>query len=74
MTIEKMIEAAMLEIKENLERFCQEPAEATLSTESAEEVGKGIQEALAAAGKAAFRTFLEAKEEPCDIIVVDGET
>ncbi len=74
MTIEKMIEAAMLEIKENLERFCQEPAEATLSAESAEEVGKGIQEALAAAGKAAFRTFLEAKEEPCDIVLVGGET
>ena len=74
MLTEMMVEAMMREIKENLERLCQEPAEAALSAGSAEEVGKGIHEALAAAGKAAFRTFLEAKEEPCDIVVSEGET
>lgn len=74
MVSEKMVEAAMLEIKEYFERLCREPAEAALSADSAGEVGRGIHEALAAAGKAAFRTFLESKEEPCDIVVVEGET
>lgn len=74
MLTEKMVEAAMLEIKENLERLCQEPAEAALSPDSAQEVGRGIHAALAAGGKAAFRTFLQAKEEPRDIVVSDGET
>ena len=74
MLTEMMVEAAMVEFKENFERLCREPAEAALSPDSAEEVGRGIHQALAAAGKAAFRTFLEAKEEPCDSVAAEGET
>jgi len=74
MVTDKMIEAAMVEIKQNLRRFCQEHAEKPLTAWSAEEVTRGIQHALAATGKAAYRVFLEAKEEHQDIVVVDGET
>ena len=74
MVVEQMIEAAISEIKQNLLLWCREHAEAPLAPQTAEEVTKGIQQALAAVGKAAFKTFLEAKEEPKDIIVVDGET
>jgi hypothetical protein len=74
MVVEKMIEAAMIEIKKNLKHFCQESAEEPLTLESAEAVGKGIQESVAAAGRAAFTTYLMANEEHKDIIVIDGET
>ncbi len=74
MVIDQMIEAAMIEIKENLERFCRGSAEEALSLESAKKIGKGIQESVAAAGRAALTTYLMANEEHKDIIVVDGET
>ena len=53
---------------------CREHAEAPLTPDTAEVITKGIQQSLAAAGKAAFKMFLEAKEEPKGIIVVNGET
>lgn len=74
MVVEKMIDAAMNEIKQNLLLSCREHAEAPLTPQTAEQITKGIQQGLEAGGKAAFRTFLEAKEEPKDIIVADGET
>ena len=74
MIVEEMIEAAMIEIKKNLEHFCQESAEEPLTLESAEAVGKGIQESVAAAGRAAFTTYLMANEEHKDIIIIDDET
>ena len=64
MVVAKMIEAAMNEIKQNLLLSCREHAEAPLTPQTAERVTRGIQQALAAVGKAAFKTFLEAKEEP----------
>jgi len=39
----------------------------------AEGVARGIREALMAAGRAAYKTYLESKEETRDIVVVDGE-
>lgn len=74
MVVETMIEAAMLEIKEKLEHLCSDCAQGPLSGAGAAEVGRGIQQSLAAAGRAAFTAYLEAKEEPQDIIVVAGET
>lgn len=73
MVVELMIEAVMSEIKENLERFT-EVAEKPLTADTASDVCQGIQQALAAAGQAAFATYLQANEEPRDIILVDGET
>lgn len=74
MVVEAMIEAMISEIKENLARLCGGPAERPLSAVNAAAISQGIQQALSAAGRAAFVSYLEAKEEGLDIIVVDGET
>lgn len=73
MTTNMMVDAAVDEIKKNLVLFCQEHAEGPLTGASAEAVALGIQKALAGAGKAAFRTFLEAKDDQPDIVVFGGE-
>ncbi len=73
MVVEAMIEAATKEFKQSLLLSCGEAAEGALSPQTAERVSKGIQQALAASGRAAYKGFLESKEEPKDIIVVDGE-
>ena len=74
MVVEEMIEAAMSKIKQNLVLSCGEDAEAPLTPRMAEKITGGIQQAVKAAGKVAYKTYLEAKEEAKDIIVVDGET
>ena len=57
MIIERMIEAGMREFKENLERFCGTEAERALTPESAQVITRGIQQAIAAAGRGAFRAY-----------------
>ena len=52
MVIERMIESAETEFKENLTRFCQDEAEGALTPESAHAITRGIQRALAATGRA----------------------
>ena len=42
--------------------------------ESAHRITEGIQEALAAAGRGAFRVYLESKEELQDVVVIGGES
>jgi hypothetical protein len=74
MVTQAMIEAAMHEFKEKLTAFCKTQAEGALTPESAHAVTQGIQQALAAAGRAAFRTYLESKETHEDVIGVNGET
>jgi len=74
MVIEKMIEEAMQAFKENLGDFCQEVPEGGLNMESACVITRGIQQALASAGQAAFKTYLESKEVGEDSVVVWGET
>ena len=74
MVIESMIEAAMSAFKEKLAHFCEEQAEGALSMGSAQAITQGIQKALAAAGRAAFGTYLESKEEVRDEVVADGES
>jgi hypothetical protein len=72
MVLESMIEAAMSAFKKELTFFCEE-TEAVLGVESAHAVTQGIQAALAAAGRAAFCTYLESKEEAREEVVVNGE-
>jgi hypothetical protein len=74
MVTEMMIEAMTSTIKENLRVFCGETAEGPLDATAAEEVGKAIVKTVAEAGKAGFKTYLEAKEETRTIIEVEGET
>lgn len=62
MVLNSMIESAMHAFKETLSGLCQDGAEGALSMESAQVITKGIQQALASAGRAAFKTYLESKE------------
>jgi len=73
MVIEGMIEAAMEAFKERLAHFCEDRAEEALSMESAHAITQGIQRALASTGRAAFRAYLESKEEAQDAVVAGGE-
>ena len=68
-----MIDAAVREIKENLLRLCEEHTESDLTPASAEAITHAIEQSLSATGKAAFRVFLESKDEDKDMVVVDGE-
>ena len=72
MVTEMMIEAMTAAIKENLKVYCGEMAEGSLNAATAEQVSRAIQKTVSEAGKAGFKAYLEAKEEPRDIIVVDG--
>jgi hypothetical protein len=73
MVIEDMIEDAMNVFKEKLTHFCKEESEGALSVESAHMITQGLQHALAAAGRAAFATYLESKESMQDVVVAGGE-
>ena len=73
MVVERMIEAGMREFKENLERFCGTEAEGALTPESAQVITRGIQQAIAAAGRDAFRAYVESKEVEQDVVVSEGE-
>jgi hypothetical protein len=68
-----MIEAGMRVFKEKLEAICGADAEQALSAESAHAVSLGLQQVLASAGAAAYRAFLESKEEIRDIAVSRDE-
>jgi hypothetical protein len=74
MVIEKMIEDALQAFKEKLNDFCTDVPEGVLSMESAHVVTQGIQEALACAGRAAFKTYLESKEVEQDTVGAWGQT
>ncbi|HDP33965.1 MAG TPA: hypothetical protein ENN29_02525 [Candidatus Hydrogenedentes bacterium] len=74
MVTQMMIDAMTAMIKEKLMVFCGDAAEGPLNMAAAEEVCRAIRLTVAEVGKAGFRTYLEAKEEQKDIVVVDGET
>ena len=74
MFIDDMIEAGMRAFKENATVLFAEHAEQPLTPESAHGVTLGIQQILAAVGRATFQAYLEAKDEKEDVITVNGET
>jgi len=73
MIVHDMVNAMMQALKENVERFCGEPADGPLTPESAAKVTEGLKHALAACGQEGFRCFLESKEVQQDVVVWDGE-
>lgn len=73
MSIETMIEAGMQAFKKNIEAFCCDSADEALCADSAQAVARGLQQVLAAAGAAAYRAFLESKEEVRDVVVCGNE-
>lgn len=74
MSMKVMIEAGMRAFKQKAEEILETTVEGDLTTGLAHEVAMGLQEAIAAAGGAAFRTFIESKESQANIIVHEGET
>ena len=72
MIIDGMVATAVAAIKQELERFAQE-AEQDLTAELAERATRAVQQAVCAAGRAAFRIFIESKETGAERVVVDGE-
>ncbi len=74
MSLEKMITAGMAAFKQKLEEFCYGAAEEPLCAESAHAVTLGISEAVSAAGRAAFKEFIESKDERLPEVKVGGET
>jgi len=72
MIIDDMVTVATTTIKQELERFAQ-GAEGDLTCELAERATRVIQQAVAAVGRAVFRTFVESKETTAERVVVDGE-
>ncbi len=73
MIVEQMIDAGVGAFKEKLMVFLTEHGETTLTAEFAQELTQGIQQALGAAGRATFCTFVESHEEQKDAVVVNGE-
>jgi hypothetical protein len=71
MDLTAMIEAATYEFKQKLHTVCNGEDLAELTPQVAEQVTQGLQEALAAAGVAALRTFLQACETTRPTVTVD---
>jgi hypothetical protein len=73
MMVETMVEAAMSEFKQNLQVFCETVDFSSLTPEVAERMSSGLQQALARAGVAGYRSFLQAFEVQEDVVRANGE-
>lgn len=73
MDIDRMIEAGIAEIKQNVRTFCENRNLDSLTPELAEEMTQGLKQAVSSAGVAMFREFLSAYEVYAPRIEVDGE-
>jgi hypothetical protein len=73
MSFEQSIEAGMAAFKEKVEELCLEAFEGPLTADAAHAVSLGLRNALSAAGAAAFRSYLESKDEQRGLVVRDGE-
>ena len=74
MVVEQMIEEAMQAFKKTLTDSCQVEAEGALTMDSARKITQGIQQAVASAGRAAFKTYLESKECETDAVTAWRQT
>jgi hypothetical protein len=72
MTVEAMIEAGVQAFKQNVEAFCANSAGEALSPSAAQAVARGLQQAVPAPGAAAYRAYVESKEEVPDIVARPG--
>ncbi|MDX9975726.1 MAG: hypothetical protein RBU21_22285 [FCB group bacterium] len=66
--VDAMVDAAMAEFKQILNRFCEKRDLSKLTPELAEQLCGGLREALAGAGLEAFRTFLQSYETELDVV------
>ena len=73
MDITTVIEAATDEFKQKLNQQCQDLDLERLTPSLAEQLSRGLKQALSAAGVAGFRTFLQGYEEEAPRLEIDGE-
>ena len=73
MNLEIIIDAVCGEIKQNLQAFCEGEDLSELTPQTAARIAAGLQQALAAGGRAGYREFIESHEAPQDVIVRDGQ-
>ena len=72
MDIATVIEAATQEFKQNLSQQCKDLDLDRLTPPLAEQISRGLKQALSAAGVAGFRTFLHGYEEEAPTLEIDG--
>ena len=73
MMVDTMVEAAMSEFKQNIRAFCETVDFSSLTPEVAEGMSRGLQQALARAGVAGYRAFLQEFETQKDVVSANGE-
>ena len=73
MDIAPVIEAATQEFKQKLSHQCKDLDLDRLTPELAEQLSRGLKQALSAAGVAGFRTFLQGYEEEAPTLAIDGD-
>ena len=73
MDIVPVIEAATQEFKQKLSHQCKDLDLDRLTPELAEQLSRGLKQALSAAGVAGFRTFLQGYEEEAPTLAIDGD-
>lgn len=72
MDIALVIEAASEEFKQKLRQQCQDLDLERLTPDLAEQLSRGLKQALSAAGVAGFRTFLQGYETEAATLEIDG--
>lgn len=73
MLVDQMINAAVTEFKQNLGAFCEKHDLSKLTPDLAEAVSGALRTALAGAGVAGYRTFLESYQDQHDVVQARGE-
>ena len=73
MDIVPVIEAATQEFKQKLSHQCKDLDLDRLTPELAEQLSRGLKQALSAAGVAGFRTYLQGYEEEAPTLAIDGD-
>lgn len=73
MVVTRMIQAMTDTIKQKIEFFCENRDFSKLTPELAEAITEGISRAIAQAGVAGYRAFLESYEEHAPVIEREGE-
>ena len=72
MDMATVIEAATEEFKQNLSQQCKNLDLERLTPPLAEQISRGLKQALSAAGVAGFRTFLQGYEKEAPTLEIDG--
>ena len=73
MLMDRMVDAAMAEFKQNFNDICADMDLSRLTPDLAEQMGTALKSSLASAGIASYHAFLMAFEEQADLVRAKGE-